>query len=86
MFSDRVNDFTNNQKNNFVKNTIVDDGGIQVVTKRIDRNTYCTGSGENFAYSFSFLRNSSIQSSQPAITCPKLTIEALEQGMKYVQS
>ena len=25
-------------------------------------------------------------SSQPAITCSKLTIEALEQGVKYVQS
>ena len=24
--------------------------------------------------------------SQPAITCSKLTIETLEQGMKYVQS
>ena len=24
--------------------------------------------------------------SQPAITCLKLTIEALEQGMKYIQS
>ena len=24
--------------------------------------------------------------SQPAITCSKLTIEALEQGVKYVQS
>ena len=24
-------------------------------------------------------------SSQPAITCPKLTIEPLEQGVKYVQ-
>ena len=23
---------------------------------------------------------------QPVITCPKLTIEALEQGVKYVQS
>ena len=27
-----------------------------------------------------------INSSQPAITCPKLTIETLEQGVKYVQS
>ena len=25
-------------------------------------------------------------SSQPAITCSKLTIETLEQGVKYVQS
>ena len=25
-------------------------------------------------------------STQPAITCSKLTIETLEQGMKYVQS
>ena len=24
--------------------------------------------------------------SQPAITCPKLTIETLKQGVKYVQS
>ena len=27
-----------------------------------------------------------IQSSEPAITCSKLTIETLEQGVKYVQS
>ena len=26
------------------------------------------------------------QDSQPAITCSKLTIETLEQGVKYVQS
>ena len=26
------------------------------------------------------------KSSQPAFTCSKLTIEALEQGVKYVQS
>ena len=25
-------------------------------------------------------------SSQPAFTCPKLTIETLEEGVKYVQS
>ena len=31
-------------------------------------------------------RNSSIKSTQPAITCSKLTIEKLEQGVKYVQS
>ena len=28
----------------------------------------------------------SIKSSQPAIICSKLTIETLEQGVKYVQS
>ena len=27
-----------------------------------------------------------LNSSQPAITCSKLTIETLEQGVKYVQS
>ena len=27
-----------------------------------------------------------LNASQPAFTCPKLTIETLEQGMKYVQS
>ena len=30
--------------------------------------------------------NLSNQLSQPAITCSKLTIETLEQGVKYVQS
>ena len=29
---------------------------------------------------------SSLQQTQPAITCSKLTIKTLEQGMKYVQS
>ena len=34
-----------------------------------------------------FLFNSPlIQSGQPAFTCSKLTIETLEQGVKYVQS
>ena len=28
----------------------------------------------------------SLTYSQPAITCPKLTIETLEQGVKFVQS
>ena len=27
-----------------------------------------------------------VQTSQPAFTCSKLTLETLEQGMKYVQS
>ena len=31
-----------------VKNTFVDDGDIQLVTNRFDRNTYCTASGGNF--------------------------------------
>ena len=30
--------------------------------------------------------NLNIDASQPAITCSKLTIETLEQGVKYVQS
>ena len=30
--------------------------------------------------------NISCNSTQPAITCSKLTIETLEQGVKYVQS
>ena len=30
--------------------------------------------------------SSKMQASQPAITCSKLTIETLEQGVKYVQS
>ena len=32
------------------------------------------------------LRYSWLRSSQPAIACSKLTIETLEQGVKYVQS
>ena len=38
----------------FVKATFVDDGDIELVTNRIDRNTYCPVSGGNFVYSFSF--------------------------------
>ena len=41
----------------FVKKSFVDDGDIQLVTNRFDRKTYCTVSGNNFVYSFSFLRN-----------------------------
>ena len=32
------------------------------------------------------IQSSIVQSAQPAITCSKLTMETLEQGMKYVQS
>ena len=39
--------------------------------------------GLNFGFSAICGRN---LSSQPAITCSKLTIETLEQGVKYVQS
>ena len=31
-------------------------------------------------------KRSSIVNAKPAITCSKLTIETLEQGVKYVQS
>ena len=47
----------------FVKNTFVNLGDLlQLVTNRFDRNIYCTVSGDNFVYSFRFLRNWSIQS------------------------
>ena len=46
----------------FVENTFVDDGDTQLVTNRFDRNTYCTVSGGSFVYSFSFLKNWSMQS------------------------
>ena len=36
----------------FVKNFFVDDGDVQLVSNRFDRNTDCTVSGGNFAYSF----------------------------------
>ena len=32
----------------FAKNTFVDDGDMQRVTKRFDRTTYCTVSEEKF--------------------------------------
>ena len=32
-----------------------------------------------------FFNFDAVTSSQPAITCSKLTIETLEQGVKYVQ-
>ena len=37
-----------------VKNTFVDDGVIQLVTNRLDRNTNCTVSGGNFVFSLVF--------------------------------
>ena len=39
------------------KNTFVDDGDIQQVTDRFDRDTYCTVSGGTFVYYFSSLKN-----------------------------
>ena len=45
-----------------LKNTFVDDGVMQLVANRLDRNTYCTVSVGNFVYGFSFLRNWKIQS------------------------
>ena len=36
----------------FVKNSFVDDGDVQLVTNRFDRNTDCAVSGGNFVYSF----------------------------------
>ena len=44
---------------------------------------------KNFQYKFCYnLATAGIreESTQPVITCPKLTIETLEQGVKYVQS
>ena len=46
----------------FLKNTFVDDGDIQQITNRFDRNIYYNVCGGNFVYSFSFLRNWKIQS------------------------
>ena len=37
----------------------------------------------NFLYKLNMIL---VKSSQPAITCSKLTMETLEQGVKYVQS
>ena len=38
------------------------------------------------AVSLKLINQGKILSIQPAITCSKLTIERLEQGVKYVQS
>ena len=44
IYQDKVIHFTNEPSmwRSFVKNTFVDDGDIQLVTNRFDRNTYCT--------------------------------------------
>ena len=55
------------------KNTLVNDVDIQLLTNRFDRNTYCTVSGGNFVYSFSFLRNQSIQPYSATYTFASLT-------------
>ena len=41
---------------------------------------------ENYSHFSSTLSSENNKTSQPAPTCPKLTIENLEQGVKYVQS
>ena len=63
VFSGKVISFTNEPSmwRPFAKNYFVDDGNIQLDTNRFDKNTYCTVSGGNLVYSFSFLRNWSIQ-------------------------
>ena len=75
VFSDRVIGFTNEPSmwGSFVKNTFVDDSYIQLVTNRFHTNTYCTVSGDNFVYSFSFLRNWSIQFYSANCACASLT-------------
>ena len=58
----------------FVRNIFVDDDDdIQLVKKRFDTNTYCTVSGGNFVYSFSFLKNWTIQSYSATYDCASLT-------------
>ena len=44
IYQDKVTHFTNEPSmwRSFVKGTFVDDGDIQLVTNRFDRNTYCT--------------------------------------------
>ena len=37
-----------------VKDTFVDDGNLQIVARKFDRNTKCTFSGTNFVFIFSF--------------------------------
>ena len=54
VFSDKVIDFTNEQSGDFVKNTFVDDGLIQLLRNRFDRDTYWTDSGGNFVKSLVF--------------------------------
>ena len=62
-----------NHQRSFVNNIFVDDGDIQLATDRLDRNTYCTVSGGNFMYSFSFLRHLSIQFYSATCACASLT-------------
>ena len=56
VFSDKTIDFTDEPSmwRSFVKNIFVDDSDIQLVTNRIDKNTYCTVSGGNFVSSSVF--------------------------------
>ena len=56
--------FTNEPSmwHSFVKTSFVDDGDMQLVMNRFDRNTYCIVSGGNFVYSLSYLRTWRIQS------------------------
>ena len=56
----------------FVKITFVDDGDIQPIPNRLDKNSYCTVPGGNFVDSFSFLRNWSIQSYSATYACALL--------------
>ena len=75
IYQDKVIDFTNQPSiwRSFVKNIFVDDDDIQLLTNRFDRNTNCAVSKGNFVYSFSFLRNWSIQSYSITYTYASLT-------------
>ena len=51
------------------------------------RKIYRKSQGREYHYSGMFYKVLfNMLSTQPAITCSKLTIETLEQGVKYVQS
>ena len=53
-----------------MKNTFVDDGDIQLVTNRIDRNTYCIICGGNFVYIFSFKKIEPYSLIEPLMNVP----------------
>ena len=75
VFSDKAINFTNEPSvwHSFVKSSFEDDDDIQLVTNRFDRNTDSTVSGGNFVYSFSFIKNWSIQSYSPTYVHASLT-------------
>ena len=69
----------------FISKTDVDNTGV-ILNERFERVTRIPGIYMNILLRWKEQVRIKNQPTEPAITCSKLTIETLEQGVRYVQS